>query len=240
MKRKTILSVVLSTTMVFGAAIPAFASSSSSFEPQSTVKTASNENERQPTNVVATGNVVKFDSKLVAETNLLNSYVSKGEDGLLHIDPAGKDVVSAESYAIVENGIGILNSSLSQGTSIIENNLVVANPNVIIAAKGFSNTYWWGVALTMNKADTEYLAYNLSQLSTGYAAEAAVATLLTAMFPNPATFAAAAAGAIVSGGCKLVSDSLRYWNTGAYGTTLNVHWLPVPYYEVTQNSSFQY
>ncbi|MFF2910345.1 hypothetical protein [Paenibacillus sp. NPDC057934] len=242
MKKKIVCSIV--SISIMGSLVPSMIFASPSLQ-----------NDQVKTQVISTSEsrIIKatavsgssFNSSVIAESNLLNPYISEGSDGLLHIDPAGKEIVSNETYQIVEHGISILNESLITGSTTISNGLVVAKSSSpaggISIMSGFSNTYWWGVALTMNKSDASYFAYSLKQIAKGYAAEAAVATLLSAIFPNPATFSAAAAGAIVTAGCEMVGSSVEFHNGNtSNGVTLNVHWLPLPYYEVTMNSKKPY
>lgn len=191
----------------------------------------------------ATGGI-ELDQKFIDETNILNDYIAKGPDGLLHIDPKAREKVSHESYILIENGINILNESLKSNTTIIQNNLVVANPNatdnnVVQLRSAFANTYWWGVAITMNQRDTELFAYQMKQFKEGFATEAAIAGIIGGIIGGPAAWSATAAGAIMALGYSLVANSLEAHNN-PNGVTLNVHWLPLPYYEVTENSKKPY
>lgn len=79
------------------------------------------------------------------------------------------------------------------------------------------------------------LIYALKQVSAGFATEATLAGLLINLVGGPQIRAATAAGALVSLGAFLVANSLEHHNNSK-GVTLNLHWLLVPYYEVTKNS----
>ncbi|WP_458124739.1 hypothetical protein [Paenibacillus sp. Z3-2] len=183
---------------------------------------------------------------VIGEASLLNSYISEGSDGLLYLDPKGKEIVSADTYQIVIEGIEVLNNSLKSGSTTIQDGLVVAKQNTssfasIQKSGAFANQYWWGVALTFNKTDATLFAQQLKNFATGFGAEAAIAGLITALFPNPGTFAAAAAGAIMYAGYTMVAESIITSNSVTNnGITLNLHWIPVTYYEVTRNSKVPY
>ncbi|GAC42707.1 hypothetical protein [Paenibacillus popilliae] len=91
----------------------------------------------------------------------------------------------------------------------------------------------------MNQRDTELFAYQMNQFKAGFATEAAIAGVIGGIVSGPAAWSAAAAGALVSLGYSLVANSLEALNN-PNGTTLNVHWLPVLHYEVTENSQKPY
>ncbi|MFB5678846.1 hypothetical protein [Paenibacillus terreus] len=166
----------------------------------------------------------------------LEEYIKPGVDGLLYIDEAGKDVVSKEAYDYIASGVEIINEALKSGLIEldVENQTIVPSGQNVIRPNAYSNTYWWGVAITMSQSETKQLSYLLKQQSKGYLTASGLAAGIGALFPNPVPFAASAAAALISLGTDLVASSLDNYN-GSRGTTLNLHWLPAPYYTVNSN-----
>ncbi|BFH17071.1 hypothetical protein WJ0W_006340 [Paenibacillus melissococcoides] len=238
--KKKILASIVATSLLTSAFAPTliFAESLSPIS-QSQLEEA----QSRMIKTTATGGI-ELDQKFIDETNILNDYITKGPDGLLHIDPKAREKVSNYSYILIENGINILNESLKSNKTIIQNNLVIANPNAtdnnsVQLRSAFANTYWWGVAITMNQRDTELFAYQMKQFKEGFATEAAIAGVIGGIIGGPAAWSASAAGAIMALGYSLVANSLEAHNN-PNGVTLNIHWLPLPYYEVTENSKKPY
>ncbi|GAV12658.1 hypothetical protein PBN151_2591 [Paenibacillus sp. NAIST15-1] len=153
------------------------------------------------------------------------------------MDEKGKEVVPSETYELVSKGVSILNLTIVSGESTVDTakRLVVPNFNYSSNIKSaFSNTYWWGVAITMTESEAKDFAYSLEQIKDGFATEAAVAGIIGGIIGGPAAWAASAAGAIVALGAGLISRSITHYNNSK-GVTLNLHWLPITYYEVTKN-----
>ncbi|MGG4203985.1 hypothetical protein ABEW60_06525 [Paenibacillus jamilae] len=173
----------------------------------------------------------------------LEKYIKPGADGLLYIDEAGKDVVSKEAYEYIASGVQIINESLKSGQTKldVENQTIVPSGQAPIQTQNeitpnaSSNTYWWGVAITMSQSETKQLSYVLKQQSKGYLTVSGLAAAIGGiMGPNPIPWGASAAAALVSLGTDLVASSLDNYN-GSRGTTLNLHWLPAAYYTVNSN-----
>ncbi|MBJ6361068.1 hypothetical protein ACFOQM_07120 [Paenibacillus sp. GCM10012307] len=227
--KKMLLSGVLSLGLIFGSVSPALASNDI-VVPQDKILS------------IELGGSIQHNA--ISESQALDSFITVS-NGRLKLDAAGKDVVSAETYALVESGIEVLNSSIAIGASVIDldNKIVVPNGNFtpptqsgdLISPRASFGTYWWGVALTMSQSETKDLIYSLRQVAAGFATEATLAALLINLVGGPQIWAATAAGALVSLGALLVSNSLEHHNNSK-GVTLNIHWLLVPYYEVTKNS----
>ncbi|WP_270164865.1 hypothetical protein [Paenibacillus sp. SYP-B4298] len=227
--KKMFLSGVLSLGLILGSVSPALASNDIVVPPDKILS-------------IELGQSIQHNA--ISESQALEPFISV-TNGRLSLDEAGKNLVSSETYALVESGIEVLNSSIAIGASLIDldKKIVVPNGNFIpptqsgelISARATFGTYWWGVALTMNESETKNLIYSLRQVAAGFATEATLAGLLINLVGGPQIWAATAAGALVSLGALLVSNSLEQYNNSK-GVTLNVHWLLVPYYEVTKNS----
>ncbi|MGG0812965.1 hypothetical protein ABE142_09825 [Paenibacillus alvei] len=240
MKNQKVLSCLIVITVLTSAFSPTLIFAAPSSQKESQLEKV----QSRIFQVTANGGL-QISQQLIDDANILHEYVTKGEDGLLHIDPRAREKVHPESYALVENGVKILNESLISKATIIQGNHVVVNPNAtdnnfsFSARSAFSNTYWWGVAITMNEQDTKLFAHSLKQVKEGFTAESIVAGIIAAIVSGPAAWAASAAGAIVAAGAGLVANSLEAYNN-SNGVTLNIHWLPLPYYEVTVNSNKPY
>ncbi|WP_154666019.1 hypothetical protein [Paenibacillus pinihumi] len=97
----------------------------------------------------------------ISESQTLEPFISV-TNGRLSLDEAGKDLVSSETYALVESGIESLNSSIQAGASVIDldKRIVVPDSNFtpptptsgILTPMASFGTYWWGVALTMSES----------------------------------------------------------------------------------------
>ncbi|UUZ79321.1 hypothetical protein LJK88_29640 [Paenibacillus sp. P26] len=182
----------------------------------------------------------------LASTNLLDPYMTVTKEGLLHLDEAGRNVVSAELFNTTANGVSIINTAIKEGSVVLDTvnkrvvpkQVTVQQPSLktpSMSPNAYSNTYWWGVAITMTEDETKTLAYSLQQVKETYTAATVVAGAIGGiMGPNPIPWAAAAASAIVACGAAVVSNSLTFYNN-PNGVTLNIHWLPAPYYTVNKN-----
>jgi len=173
---------------------------------------------------------------------LIESYITVSDAGILVIDDDGRALVSQETFKMVQDGIDILNTSILAGNSVIDMEarsvVPVTNSSLnsgMITPYASAGTYWWGVALTMNEQEASDLIYTLRQISLGFVAEAGLAVMFATIVGGPVTWSAAAAGTLVTLGTTLVANSLEHHNNKK-GVTLNIHWLLVPYYEVTKNS----
>lgn len=247
MKRK-VFSLAMSITLLSAVAVPASISAAapSPFESQS-----QSQSQNKILNVTANSSVQI--EQVLSSASALDPFISVDSDGLLHLDPKGKDVVSSDVFSTIEKGIHILNQSILDGSSIIDSttNLVVpsgkeplANSGLsnlnslktdIISPMAFYNSYWWGVAITMNNSEARRLAYSMSNLSYAYAGEAGIAAIIASFFSGPPAWAATAAGVIMSAGEGILSNMVNQ-NNGPNGVTINIHWLLAPYIEVTQNN----
>ncbi|WP_025845028.1 hypothetical protein [Paenibacillus ehimensis] len=231
--KKKIASVILSAALVCSYSSSVFASSPIH-------ETLNKKNDHILT--VKAQNVLKNVD--LSSANLLDSYMTVDAKGLLHLDDAGKKVVSTELFNHVARGVESINVAVQVGTVVLDakNQRVVPTASTsvgtqsIVSPDAFSNTYWWGVAMTMNEDETKSLAYSLQQVKEGFTAVAVVAAAIGGIMGlNPAPWAAAAAAAIVACGAAWVSNGLTFHNNSK-GVTLNIHWLPGPYYEITKNS----
>ncbi|GMX62718.1 hypothetical protein Elgi_25250 [Paenibacillus elgii] len=177
----------------------------------------------------------EVSAKVLKAVPEMNNYISLGADNLYHIDPAAQEVVDAQTYSLFELGVSRLNTELIKNPQLLEN--AANNSNVVrqfsptgdIGTNAYSNSYWWGVAVTFDDGETKHQIYTLQQTGT-------VAALLAALLAFiPAAQAGAITAAIISAGALMIANSMSYWNQGR-GVTLNLHWLPFVYYEVTSNN----
>ncbi|MEC0184598.1 hypothetical protein P4H61_24280 [Paenibacillus peoriae] len=161
----------------------------------------------------------EFSKEILNSVEVMAPYVTKGSDNLYHLDPAAQEVVDKEVYDHFATGVQNLNSATNSQLSTSGSQI---SPYV------YSNPYWWGVAITFDDAETKRMIYSLQQT-------AAVGALLAAI---AAYIPYAQLGAIValleSTGAMMIANSMSYRNAGR-GVTLNLHWAPAVYYEVTPN-----
>ncbi|MCM3338026.1 hypothetical protein M3650_05085 [Paenibacillus sp. MER TA 81-3] len=92
-----------------------------------------------------------------------------------------------------------------------------------------SNAYWWGVAITFSDSETKVHAHAMRQSGN----TAALLAAITAFIPGG--WLASVTGAFWGRAGNSIANDFDYKNRGN-GITLNIHWLPVIYYEVTTNS----
>ncbi|WP_240479698.1 hypothetical protein [Paenibacillus wynnii] len=163
----------------------------------------------------------EFSARVLSSVIDMTPYITVDALGVYHIDSAAKDVVALDIYNQYLKGVEALN------------NLSV-NGSVATTSKGemstlvFSNSYWWGVAITFNNTETKNMVYSLQQT-------ASVATLLAGIAAFiPVAWLGSVVALIEATGATMIANSMSYHNEGK-GVTLNIHWLPVPYFESTTN-----
>lgn len=176
------------------------------------------------------------DQKLLAGAVAINEYIAIGSDGFLHIAEEGKTKVSSEVYRVIERGVNTINAEIQSGALIVNGNTATLGriaPMIEAPGPGefttnaFSNAYWWGVAITFNDQETKNQIYTLTQTGVIWGLVATVAGVSGA-------HAATIAAALVSAGAFMIANSMSAHNMGK-GVTLNIHWLPAPYFESTTN-----
>lgn len=239
--QKKVLALAATASLLSSVSIPGGVSLASNASPSQPSKQTVIQN--QGANILKVKAQETLKNIDVSSVKLLDSYISILDNGLLQLDEAGKEVVSPELYDFTASGISMINSSIQAGSVKVDaiNKRIVPvavdnNAGERINPSAFGNVYWWGVAFTMSEAEAKSFAYSLEQVKDTFAAVAIVSAAIGGiMGVNPAPWAASAAAAIVALGAGLVSRSLTYYNN-PNGVTLNIHWLPVNYYEVTKNS----
>jgi hypothetical protein len=97
-----------------------------------------------------------------------------------------------------------------------------------VSTNSYSNSYWWGVAITYSDTETKQMIFALLQTAAVGALIASIAAFV------PAAQVGAIVAAIEAAGALMIANSMSYHNQGN-GVTLNLHWLPFVYYEVTPN-----
>ncbi|WP_018884032.1 hypothetical protein [Paenibacillus massiliensis] len=162
----------------------------------------------------------EFSKKILNSVEIMTPYITQGSDNLYHLDPDAQKVVDQEVYNHFANGVQTLNSAIS--------NQVSAGADQVISPMVYSNPYWWGVAVTFDDAETKRMVYSLQQTATVGALLAAVAAFI------PYAQYGALVAAIEAAGATMIANSMSYRNNGR-GVTLNLHWAPAVYYEVTSN-----
>ncbi|RJG25320.1 hypothetical protein [Paenibacillus thiaminolyticus] len=170
----------------------------------------------------------EFSKKLLRSLPTMDQYIKLGEDKM-EIDPAAKDVVDIDVYNHYQKGVDNINGALRDGSLIIRNGQITASPIQTIQPLWFANTYWWGVAITFDDEETKHQVYALTQTSNAAAALAVIAGTV------PGGQAAAVLTALEAIGISALATALDYNNKGN-GCTINIHWLPVPWVNVTSNS----
>ncbi|WP_374015993.1 hypothetical protein ABU162_16680 [Paenibacillus thiaminolyticus] len=169
----------------------------------------------------------EFSKEVFESIANMDNYISIKEDKFV-LDPAAKNSVEPKIYEHFKNGVDQLNIAINEGFIIVENGQIRANANQF-TTNAFSNTYWWGVAITFDDSETKVHAHAMRQ-------SGAVAGLLGGIAAFiPAGWLAALSGLLYNAGANMVANDFDAKNNGK-GVTLNLHWLPVPYYEVTTNS----
>ncbi|WCF05700.1 hypothetical protein NDS46_14980 [Paenibacillus thiaminolyticus] len=156
----------------------------------------------------------------------MNSYISIIEDKFV-IDPTAKNVVEPKIYEHFKAGVDKLNNAIHEGFIIVEKGQKRGNANEF-TTNAFSNTYWWGGAITFDDAETKVHALAMRQSGNTAGLLAAIAQFI------PGGWLAAVSGYFWAWAGNSIANDFDYHNRGN-GVTLNVHWLPVIYYEVTTN-----
>lgn len=168
----------------------------------------------------------EFSKKVIDSIPTMNNYISIKEDKFV-LDPAAKNVAEPKIYEHFKTGVDQLNIAINEGFLIVENGQIRANANQF-STNAFSNTYWWGVAITFDDAETKVHAQALRQSGAVGGLLGGIAAFI------PAGWLAAITGLLYNAGATMIANDFEYKNNGR-GVTLNLHWLPVPYYEVTTN-----
>jgi hypothetical protein len=164
----------------------------------------------------------EFSSRVLDAVKDLTPYITVDESGIYHIDSAAEKVVAPDIYNHYLKGVEALNGLSLSGTAPTTPVSPIITPFV------FSNSYWWGVAITFNDAETKSMVYSLQQTAT-------VATLLAGISAFiPVAWLGSVVALIEGTGATMIANSMSYHNAGK-GVTLNIHWLPVPYFESTTN-----
>ncbi|WP_419890094.1 hypothetical protein [Paenibacillus xylanexedens] len=162
----------------------------------------------------------EFSAKILNSVEAMTPYINKGSDNLYHINPAAQEVVEQDVYNHFATGVQNLNAAI--------NSQVSASGNQVVTPFVFSNSYWWGVAITFNNQETKDMIFSLQQTSSVGAMLAAIAVFI------PGGQLGAVVAAIEAAGANMIANSMSHNNAGR-GVTLNLHWLPFVYYEVTTN-----
>lgn len=176
-----------------------------------------------------------YSEDYFSDSTLLTPYLKVNEENQYYLAEGAKDVVSEENYNLFLTGLNRLNALISDGTIEVANGTIQQGPNSPstttppVSTYVFSNPYWWGYAITFNNAETINQANILEDYGDTVALLAAVLAVI------PATSAEGAAAALVGVSATAIAKSFRSHNKGK-GVTLNLHWLPAPYYEVTTNN----
>lgn len=176
----------------------------------------------------------QHSKEIFKNSALISPYVTFGSDNLLHISLEARSVVDEDVFSSYQLGVNRINQAINEGCIQIKNGELVLNESEKHSRykRSYSNTYWWGVAVTFNDEETKEQIYSLQQ-------SGQLVTLLAAIVASlpggPASTAAAAvvAGAFVAVTSSMVANSMSNHNKGN-GVTLNIHWAPA-YYEVTSN-----
>ncbi|MDK8193948.1 hypothetical protein QP794_28090 [Paenibacillus sp. UMB7766-LJ446] len=162
----------------------------------------------------------EFSKKVLNSIESMTPYINKGSDNLYHIDPAAQGIVEQDVYNHFATGVQNLNAAV--------NSEVSTSNGQVVTPFTFANSYWWGVAITFNNQETNDMIYALQQT-------AQVAVLLAAIAGFiPGGQIGAVVALIEGAGFSMIANSMSHNNAGK-GVTLNLHWLPITYYEVTTN-----
>ncbi|WP_204787521.1 hypothetical protein [Paenibacillus oryzisoli] len=178
--------------------------------------------------------------KVAASITKMNSYVSFGQDGYMHINSQALSVIDQETYNLYANGVEKINAEILNGQAVIQDGKIIALNNIqgtTQFSKGtiddemhtnytYGNSYWWGWAFTFDDADTKSFIYALQQTAALGAAAAGIAALI------PGGQVTSVIALIESLGAMMIANSMSYHNEGN-GVTLNLHW--ALYYTVNAN-----
>lgn len=163
----------------------------------------------------------ELSKKVFDSVEAISPYINKGSDNLYHLDPAAKEVVGDEVYNQFVIGVNNLNAAI--------NGEVTSNSGQIVTPNAFSNSYWWGVAITFDNAETKRFAESLQTTSSVGSFLAAIAIFI------PVARVGALVAELESIGANYLANQFFSKNAGK-GVTLNIHWAPVPLYTtVTTN-----
>lgn len=168
----------------------------------------------------------EFSKKVLNAVSVMDSYITVSKDQFV-IDPAAKNVVGADIYEHYKKGIDSLNAEVRQGTIVIQNGQVSVPERY--STNAFSNAYWWGVAITFSDSETKTHALAMRQSGNTTAFLAGIAAFI------PGGWLATVTGLFWGYAGNVIANDFDYYNHGR-GVTLNIHWLPIVYYEVTTNS----
>ncbi|MBB6024823.1 hypothetical protein HNR77_005969 [Paenibacillus sp. JGP012] len=218
-KKVKMLSAVLCSALAISSLAPvAFASSATPTTTSPTIELPRGEFTINKKTLVIGED--EFSAKIMNSIETMTPYINKGSDNLYHIDPAAQEVVEQDVYNHFAQGVQNLNTAL--------NNQVSSHGSQVVTPFVFSNSYWWGVAITFNNQETKDMIYSLQQTANVGAILAAIAVFI------PGGQLGAVVAAIESAGANMIANSMSHNNAGR-GVTLNLHWLPFVYYEVTTN-----
>ncbi|RFB31589.1 hypothetical protein [Brevibacillus sp. VP] len=222
--KKTILASALSLATIMGTATTGLAASpievsSSSSQAESSVES-------------------KLQEQVIGNITVMSDYVKVGKDGLVHVDPAAKEIVGKEVYEVYVNGAASVNNAIESGDIKVEDGELSVDKKDLstptekgskVAALGsFGNYYWWGYAFTMTDRDTRDVANAWAQAGTVTAGVTAISGLI----PSPPTKLVQAISYALSTGMVAIANEINHKNEG-YGVTINIHY--VGYFTISTN-----
>ncbi|AGR47477.1 hypothetical protein ABOUO_38 [Brevibacillus phage Abouo] len=222
--KKTILASALSLATIMGTATTGLAASpievsSSSSQAESSVES-------------------KLQEQVIGNIAVMSDYVKVGKDGLVHVDPAAKEIVGKEVYEVYVNGAASVNNAIESGDIKVKDGELSVDKKDLstptekdskVAALGsFGNYYWWGYAFTMTDRDTRDVANAWAQAGTVTAGVTAISGLI----PSPPTKLVQAISYALSTGMVAIANEINHKNEG-YGVTINIHY--VGYFTISTN-----
>ncbi|TPG72995.1 hypothetical protein EEL32_01225 [Brevibacillus laterosporus] len=224
--KKTFLASALSLATIMGTATTGLAASpievpSASAQAQSSVESA------------------KLQEQVIGKITVMTDYVKVGKDGLVHVDPAAKEIVGKEVYEVYINGAASVNAAIESGDikvkdgelSVDKKDLTTPtekDSKVTALGASFGNYYWWGYAFTMTDRDTRDVANSWTQAGTVTAGVTAISGLI----PSPPTKLVQAISYALSTGMVTIANDINYKNEG-YGVTINIHY--AGYFTISTN-----
>ncbi|OAJ75450.1 hypothetical protein AYJ08_22165 [Brevibacillus sp. SKDU10] len=223
--KKTFLAGILSLTAIMGTATTGLAAApievpSSSSQAQSSVAS------------------VKLQEQVIGKITVMSDYVKVGQDGLVHVDPAAKEIVGKEVYEVYVNGAASVNSAIEFGDIKVKDGELSVDKKAlstptekdskVTALGSFGNYYWWGYAFTMTDRDTRDVANAWAQAGTITAGVTAISGLI----PSPPTKLVQAISYALSTGMVAIANEINHKNEG-YGVTINIHY--AGYFTISTN-----
>ncbi|MCR8980726.1 hypothetical protein [Brevibacillus laterosporus] len=222
--KKTFLASAFSLATIMGTATTGLAASpievsSSASQAQSSVES-------------------KLQEQVIGNITVMSDYVKVGQDGLVHVDPAAKEIVGKEVYEVYVNGAASVNSAIESGDIKVKDGELSVDKKDLsaptekdskVASLGsFGNYYWWGYAFTMTDRDTRDVANAWAQAGTVTAGVTAISGLI----PSPPTKLVQAISYALSTGMVAIANEINHKNEG-YGVTINIHY--VGYFTISTN-----